>query len=127
MNNLRNKVQLIGKLGRNPELRELANGQKMARVSIATIDVYKNQKDEKVIETQWHNLIAFGKVAENMEVFLKKGNEVAIMGRLRHSSYEDKEGITRKATSVQVSEFMLLHQQASTKATKEEKQAEPAF
>ena len=108
MNNLRNKVQLIGKLGINPEMRTFDNGQKLARISLATKDVFKNAKGDKVVETQWHRLVAWGKTAENMEVFLKKGNEVAVMGRLQHRTYEDKNGQKRKISEVLVNEFMLL-------------------
>ena len=121
MNNLRNKVQLIGKLGANPEMRVFDNGQKLARISLATKDIFKNAKGEKVVETQWHKLVAWGKTAENIEVFLKKGNEVAFMGRLQHRTYEDKNGVKRRITEVSVNEFMLL-----SGATKQEKEvAEP--
>ncbi len=119
MNNLRNKVQLIGKLGMNPEMRTFNNGQKLARVSIATKDIFKNAKGEKVVETQWHRLVAWGKTAENMEVFLKKGNEIAVMGRLQHRSYEDKMGNKRNITEISVSEFMLL-----SSAAKQDKNVE---
>jgi len=125
MNNLRNKVQLIGKLGINPEVRALKDGKKLARLSIATKDVYKNMKGEKVVETQWHNLIAWGKVAENMEVFLKKGNEVAVQGKLQHRSYENKEGIKKYITEIVVMEFMLLSKAPSAAAADEAVVNEP--
>ncbi len=125
MNNLRNKVQLIGKLGINPEVRSLKDGKKFARLSIATKDVYKNTKGEKVVETQWHNLVAWGKVAENMEVFLKKGNEVAVQGKLQHRSYENKEGIKKYITEIVVMEFMLLSKAPSTAPTEETVVNEP--
>ena len=71
MNLLKNSVQLIGHLGKDPEVRQLEEGKVVARVSIATSDAYKNAKGEKVIETQWHNLVGWGRVAERMEKFLK--------------------------------------------------------
>ena len=82
MNNLRNKVQLIGNLGNNPEVKSLDGGKKLAKFSIATNERYKSAKGEKVTETQWHNLIAWGKTAEIVEKYLTKGKEVAIEGKL---------------------------------------------
>lgn len=108
MNNLRNSVQLIGYLGQDPEIKNLEEGKMLAKVSIATSDTYKNAKGEKVIETQWHKLIAWGKTAEIMEKLLKKGNEVAVTGKLVHRTYEDKEGIIRNYSEVVVNEFMKL-------------------
>ena len=107
MSNLRNSVQLIGRLGKNPEVKQLESGRFVANVSIATNDIYKNSKGEKVIETQWHNLVAWGKNAENFQKILAKGDEVAIQGKLTHRSYE-KDGITRYVTEVVVNEFVKL-------------------
>ncbi|MFM2362843.1 MAG: hypothetical protein RLZZ316_1745 [Bacteroidota bacterium] len=105
---LKNKVQLIGNLGNTPEVKTIESGKKMARFSIATNEVYKNAKGEKVVETQWHNLIAWGKVAEIVEKFLEKGREVAIEGKLVNRSYTDKEGIKRYITEILVNELLLL-------------------
>src|SRR5690349_5012826 len=84
---LKNKVQLIGNLGSNPEIRTLDGGKKMARFSVATNETYRSAKGEKVTETQWHNLVAWGKVAEIAEQFLVKGSEVAIEGKLINRNY----------------------------------------
>ena len=108
MNNLRNKVQLIGKLGRNPEFKKTVNGKSLAKISVATKEVYKNTNGEKIVETQWHNCIAWGNTAERIEAFLKKGNEVAIQGKLIHNSYKSQSGETKYITQVQINEFMLL-------------------
>jgi single-strand DNA-binding protein len=89
---LKNKVQLIGNLGNAPEVKTFDSGKKMARFSVATSESYRNAKGEKVTETQWHNLVAWGKVADIAEKFLTKGKEVAIEGKLINRSYEDKEG-----------------------------------
>ncbi|HFC00254.1 MAG TPA: single-stranded DNA-binding protein [Phaeodactylibacter sp.] len=107
MSNLRNSVQLIGRLGKNPEVKQLDSGRFVANVSIATNDIYKNSKGEKVIETQWHHLVAWGKNAENFQKILAKGDEVAIQGKLTHRSYE-KDGITRYVTEIVVNEFVKL-------------------
>ena len=108
MSSLRNSVQLIGHLGKDPEVKQLESGRFVGKVSIATNDIYKNAKGEKVIETQWHNLVVWGKNAENMQKILRKGDEVAIQGKLTHRSYEDKEGVMRYVTEVVVSEFVKL-------------------
>ena len=108
MNALRNKVQLIGNLGMDPEVKSLDGGKKLAKVSIATNETYKNAKGERVTETQWHNLIAWGKTAEIVEKFLKKGSEVAVEGKLINRNYTDKEGIKRYVTEIEVSEVLML-------------------
>jgi len=108
MNALRNKVQLIGNLGMNPEIKTLDGGKKLAKMSIATNESYKNAKGENVKETQWHNLIAWGKTADIIEKYLKKGSEVAMEGKLINRNYTDKEGIKRYITEIQVNELLML-------------------
>jgi len=110
---LKNKVQLIGNLGNAPEIKTLESGKKMARFSVATNENYRNAKGEKVTETQWHNLVAWGKVAEIVEKFLTKGKEVAIEGKLISRSYNDKEGNKKYITEVQVTELLLLGAKAA--------------
>ena len=105
---LKNKVQLIGNLGNTPEVKTLESGKKMARFSVATSENYRNTKGEKVTETQWHNLVAWGKVAEIVEKYLSKGKEVAIEGKLVSRSYNDKDGNKKYITEIQVSELLLL-------------------
>lgn len=108
MNALRNKVQLIGNLGIDPEIRTLESGKKVAKMSLATSETYKNQKGERITETQWHNLVAWGKVADIVEKFCKKGSELAIEGKLINRNYMDKEGIKRYITEIEVIELLLL-------------------
>ena len=108
MNALRNKVQLIGNLGADPEIKALDVGKKLAKMNLATNENYKNAKGEKVTETQWHNLIAWGKTAEIVEKFLKKGSEIAVEGKLINDNYTDKEGIKRYSTKIEVSELLML-------------------
>ncbi len=110
---LKNKVQLIGNLGNAPEVKTLESGKKMARFSVATNENYRNAKGEKVTETQWHNLIAWGKVAEIVEKFLTKGKEVAIEGKLINRSYNDKEGTKKYVTEIQVNEILMLGAKAT--------------
>lgn len=108
MNAMKNRVQLIGHLGKDPEVRAIDNGNKMARFTIATNETYLNNKGEKVTDTQWHNVVAWGKVAELVEKLLQKGHEVALEGKLENRSYTDKDGQKRYITEVVTSEFLLL-------------------
>jgi len=108
MNTLRNKVQLIGNLGNNPEIITLDSGKKLAKFSIATNENYKNAQGEKITDTQWHNLVAWNKTAEIVEKYLEKGKEIAIEGKLTSRSYEDKDGTKKYITEVVVNELLLL-------------------
>src|SRR5215217_5578701 len=99
---LKNKVQLIRHLGNKPEIRTMEGGKKLARFSIATNEAYRNAKGEKVTETQWHNIVAWGKVAEIAEKYLDKGSEIAVEGKLVTRSYNDKEGNKKYFTEVQI-------------------------
>lgn len=108
MYTLKNKVQLIGNLGNAPEVKNTENGKKLARFSIATNEIYRNTKGEKIKETTWHNLVAWGKVADIAEKFLNKGSEVAIEGKLISHSYTNKEGVKKIVTEVQVNELLML-------------------
>tara|TARA_R110002049_G_scaffold97296_1_gene237236 strand:+ start:2261 stop:2593 length:333 start_codon:yes stop_codon:yes gene_type:complete len=108
MNALRNKVQLIGNLGNDPEIINLDGGSKLAKFSIATNETYKNAKGEKVTDTQWHNVVAWGKTAEIVENYLNKGKEVAIEGKLTTRFYETKEGEKRYITEIRCNELLLL-------------------
>lgn len=113
MYTLKNKVQLIGNLGNIPDVRETASGKKLARFSLATNETYRNTEGEKTTETTWHNLIAWGKVADMAEKFLRKGTEIAIEGKLISRSYTDKEGNKKYVTEVQVNELLLLGKPAT--------------
>jgi single-strand DNA-binding protein len=110
---LRNRVQLIGNLGNAPEIKKTESGKKLVRFSVATNESYKNSNGEKVTETQWHNLVAWGKLADIAEKLLNKGTEVAIEGKLINRNYTDKEGIKKYITEIQVNELLLLGGKAS--------------
>lgn len=113
MKSLRNSVQLIGNLGMDPEVKQVANGGKLVRFSIATSDTYKNQQGEKVTDTQWHNLVIWGGLAEVAEKYLKKGNQVAVEGRLETNSYDDKSGNRKFFTQIRVNDLVMLGGKAS--------------
>jgi len=108
MNTLRNKVQLIGHLGQDPEIINLESGKTLAKFSIATNESYKNAQGEKVENTYWHNLVAWGKTADIIEKYVTKGKEVAIEGKLTNRSYETKEGEKRYVTEVIINELLML-------------------
>ena len=108
MSTLRNKVQLIGNVGNEPEITNLESGKKVAKFSIATNESYKDSNGEKVTNTQWHNIVAWGKIAEIVEKYVGKGQEVALEGKLTSRSYETKEGEKRYVTEVVVDEILLL-------------------
>ncbi len=109
MNNLRNSVRLIGNLGMNPEVKEVGNNKLLAKFSIATTESFKNDEGEKISDTQWHNLVAWGNQAKIAEKYLKKGNEVAIEGKLTSRSYNDKDGVKRFITEIIVHEILMIN------------------
>ena len=113
---LKNKVQLIGNLGNAPEVKTTESGKKLARFSVATNESYRNAKGEKVTETTWHNLVAWGKVAEIAEKYLNKGSEIAVEGKLINRSYTDKDGNKKYITEVQVNELLMLGSKAEVSA-----------
>ncbi|CCG54488.1 Probable single-stranded DNA-binding protein [Flavobacterium indicum GPTSA100-9 = DSM 17447] len=104
---MKNRVQLIGHVGQEPEIK-LVNGKKVATLTIATNDFYYNDKKEKIEQTEWHRVSAWGKIAEIIEKYVNKGKEVAVEGKLTHKSYEDKDGNKRYVTEINVNELMLL-------------------
>jgi len=108
MSSLKNKVQLIGYLGANPEVKTTENNKMLARFSIATINYYKNAKGEKQEDTQWHQVVAWGKTAELAEKYLQKGSKVTIEGKLNNRQYEDKDGVKRYITEVVANELLFL-------------------
>lgn len=108
MNAMKNRVQLIGHVGNVPEIKNLEGGKKVANLTIATNDSYKNEKGEKVEQTEWHKVVAWGKTAEIIEKYVTKGKEIAIEGKLTHRSYEDKTGEKRYITEVVANDILLL-------------------
>ena len=108
MNALKNRVQLIGNAGNDPEIKIFDAGKKLARFVLATNESYNNDKGERVTDTQWHSISAWGKTAEIIEKYVTKGREIAIDGKLTHRSYDDKNGEKRYITEVVVSEVLLF-------------------
>lgn len=107
MNTMKNHVQLSGNVGKAPEILTLSTGNKLAKFSIATRETFTRQNGEKVTVTQWHNVVAWGKLAEVVEKEVPKGREIEIEGKLNSRSYEDKNGVKKYVTEVVCRELML--------------------
>ncbi len=107
MKSLRNSVTLIGRLGKDPEVKVFEKS-KRASFSIATTDAYKNAKGEKVEDTQWHNVVIWGRLADVAGKYLKKGNEVCVEGKLVHRAYESGKGEKKYITEVNVNDMLML-------------------
>ncbi|MBI9067472.1 MAG: single-stranded DNA-binding protein [Salinivirgaceae bacterium] len=108
MTTLRNRVQLVGNLGMNPEVKTFESGKKMAKFSLATNEIYKNGSNDAKEITQWHNVVAWGKQAEIAEKHLKKGNEIALEGRIVYRQYEDKNKQTKYITEIVLGTYILF-------------------
>ena len=108
MNSLKNRVQLIGNLGQDPETKTLENGKKVTKFTLATNDDYKNGDGQKVNETIWHNIVAWNGLADIAGKYLKKGHQVAVEGRIVYRNYEDKKGVTKYITEIVLNEMMML-------------------
>jgi single-strand DNA-binding protein len=108
MYSLKNKVQLIGNLGGKPEIKTTEGGKKVATFSMATNEIYRNAQGDKVTETQWHRLVAWGKIADRVEKYLDKGKEVAIEGKLLNRSYTDKNGDKKYVSEILVNEMLFM-------------------
>ena len=112
MSTLKNSVRLVGNLGMDPEVKVFDNNKRLAKLSLATNESYKNDKGEKITETQWHNIVIWGAQAKFAEDILKKGDEVAIDGKLASRSYIYKDGNKKYVTEIVVSEFLKIGSKA---------------
>ena len=103
-----NKAMIIGRLGKDPEVRYTQGGQAVANFSIATDERWTDKSGEKNERTEWHKIVAWGRQAELAGEYLKKGRQVYVEGRLQTREYEDKEGIRRWSTEVVAQELQFL-------------------
>ena len=103
-----NKVILIGNLGKDPEVRTLDSGVKVANFSLATTESYKNRNGERVENTEWHNIVLWRGLAEVADTYLKKGNQVYIEGKIRTRSWDDKDGNKRYTTEILADNMTML-------------------
>jgi len=108
MSKLRNNVRLTGNVGKNPEIKTLENDKKIARFSLATNESYTNSKNEKIQQTTWHNIVAYGPIVAIIEKHVEKGKQIGVDGKLTYRDYTDKEGINRNITEIVIDEIILL-------------------
>ncbi len=107
MSSMKNKVILIGNLGQDPETKTIESGKKVTHFTLATVDGYKNAEGQKINETTWHNIVAWNGLADIAGKFLKKGQQVAVEGRIVYRSYEDKNGVTKNITEIVLNDLVL--------------------
>ena len=100
MNSLKNRVILIGRLGQNPETKTIEGGKKVTHFTLATDDSYKNAEGQRVSEATWHNIVAWNSIADVADRSLKKGQQVAVEGKIAYRSYEDKKGVMKYITEI---------------------------
>ncbi len=103
-----NKVILIGNLGKDPELRRTTNGTSIASFPLATTERYNNKNGERQDRTEWHNIVAWGKLAELVNQYLKKGRSAYIEGRITTRSWDDKDGNKRYKTEIVANQIQFL-------------------
>ena len=108
MSTLRNTVQLIGNLGKNPEIKTASNGHKYATFSLATTETYNNKAGERVKDTTWHNITLWEKQAELAEKYLTKGSQIGVVGKLVNNEYTDKDGNKKSRYELRVTEMQFL-------------------
>ena len=103
-----NKALLIGNLGADPEIRTTGSGTRVAQFSVATSRSWTNQGGEQQEKTEWHRVVAWARLADVVERFLKKGDRVYIEGEIQYRSYEDKDGVTKYSTEINAREMIML-------------------
>ena len=108
MNELKNSVRLIGRLGEDPNVRKLGNGKTVVNFSMATTESYRDSEGNKKSETTWHRIVAWGQPAAVAEKYLKKGKEVAVHGKLINRSWDGKEGEKHYVTEISVSSLLMV-------------------
>jgi single-strand DNA-binding protein len=105
---MKNRVQLIGHVGQDPEVKSFEGGKKVANLNLATNDVYYKEEGEKVTQTEWHRVVAWGKLASLIEQYVTKGKELGVTGKITYRNYEDKEGNKRSITEIVAEEVLFL-------------------
>ena len=109
MKTLNNSVRLLGNVGMDPEVISFESGNKLAKFSLATNEKRKNKETgEYEVETQWHRLIIWGKGADIIQTYIKKGAQMAIEGKLTYNQYTDKDGNSKVSTEIVVNDFSML-------------------
>lgn len=120
-----NKVMVIGYLGRDPEMRFTPSGKSVTNFSVACNRSWKNAEGEKITETEWFNVLAWGSLAETSKQFLKKGSLVYVEGRLQSRSWQDKEGRPHKSVEIVAQDIIALSSQSKDKDSVEDSEGYP--
>ena len=108
-----NKAIILGTLGADPEVRVMDGGNRVANISVATNRAYKNKSGEKIDETEWHRVVFWGKLAEIVEKYVKKGSKIYIEGRIVTRKWDDKENVTRYTTEIVANEMTMVGRNTS--------------
>lgn len=122
MKNIRNTVRLIGNVGLDPEIKTMSNGKILAKFSLATTEAYTNKQGERVFDTTWHNIVAWGPTAKLVEKICKKGYKIAVDGKIKNRSYEDKNGIKKYYTEIEANELMVISEKNKPENNNESKE-----
>lgn len=118
-----NRCILIGRIGKDPEVRRLENGAVVAKFSVATSENYKDKSGEWQSEVQWHDVVCWRSLAERAEQSLKKGTQVYIEGKLTHRNWEDSDGNKRRSTEIVSNYFRVVNSSRSSTQGMNEQQA----
>ncbi len=113
---IRNNIQLIGNLGTDPVEKMTSTDRALATFPVATSARYRNAAGERIERTEWHNCVAWGKQAETVAAYLKKGSRIALNGELRYSVYTDADGNKRRSAEIHLSDFTFLDGRKSAPA-----------
>jgi single-strand DNA-binding protein len=103
-----NKAILIGNLGQDPEIRSTGSGQRVAQFSLATTRTWNDQQGQKQEKTEWHRIVAWGRLVDVIERYVKKGDRLYVEGEIQYRQYEDKEGVTKYTTEINLREMIML-------------------
>ncbi len=114
MTTLRNSVNLIGRLGADPATKKFGKNGSLTRFSLATSDAYTNKEGERVVDTQWHNIVLRNGLAGVAEKYLRKGHEVAVSGKLINRSWDDDAGTKHYITEIEATDLLMLEKKAKT-------------
>jgi single-strand DNA-binding protein len=119
-----NRAELIGRLGADPLIRYMPDGSPVVNIRIATDESYKDKSGEKIKRTEWHNVVLFGKGAENAANFMSKGRLIFVEGKLRTRSWEGQDSVKRYTTEIVAFKFLLLDSKEGTRKAQEPEKPE---
>jgi len=114
-----NKVILVGNVGRDPEVRYLDSGVAVAKFPLATSETYTNKSGDRVTNTEWHNIVIWRKLAEVVEKYVRKGQQLYLEGKINNRSYEDKEGIKKYITEIVIDNLQMLGKKSDSERSQE--------